>query len=212
MDYECWNLHCHWVLLCSLNEHFRFLGWKPRSLETLSQEGLDYSLVQLRCSHWLLDEVLWRPDTNSGPSNTCLKKISSSQDFKSYCHFPYKPVTVGTDYCNLLLPSLSQLLGTFFVNSIVPGLFLKIIIFIQRCILSSLSFSIPFLFCFSSHVNIYIYMSTIKHCTWAIILLIGYELYCCFIGIFLIGILPMILWFKSHFLCFLTEVNVIHVT
>ena len=159
-----------YVLLMNISV---FLGGSPEASRPYRKKAL----IIPWCSFGAVTDyltVLWRPDTNSGPSNTCLKKISSSQDFKSYCHFPYipastlvclKPVTVGTDYFNLLLPSLSQLLGTFFVNYIVPGLFLKIIIFIQRCILSSLSFSIPFLFCFSSHVNIYVYMSTIKHCT-----------------------------------------------
>lgn len=69
-----------------------FLGGNPEAFRSYRKKALVIPLVQLRCSHWLLDQVLWRPDTNSGPSNTCLKKmskkkkktISNSQDFKSY--------------------------------------------------------------------------------------------------------------------------------
>ena len=56
-----------------------FLGGNPEAFRSYRKKALIIPLVQLRCSHWLLDQVLWRPDTNSGPSNMCLKKMSQKK-------------------------------------------------------------------------------------------------------------------------------------
>lgn len=100
--------------------------WKPPDL--ISRRPWLFPL-QPQCSHWLLDQILWQLDTNLGPSNMCLKGINISSDLKIHSitfliwasTLVYlKPITIGTNDLDLLLPNIAS------------GLFLRIILFILK--------------------------------------------------------------------------------